>query len=382
MSFRTRSMAIAIIVVAILSPSFLEAQSFQSKGLQFTINDVRFNYAIASGIPIPTGADADIRILTKNQRLFFNVRVAGGYEDRKILRNTETGAPIEVPTEFDAVQWFNWPNLELDGGVTLRNRPAGRSTGPYLDFFVLGRTRYENNSETLATDIFSDANGLLAFSFLGGVGGSTVQETVEKSKSGVKGEFAFEYAPEGLDFVGGTSFTRVTAKVTGYVPLYASAPGRSNGVAMYAAGFFAADYAAGRHVPLYVLTSFGGRLPYKGLGGGVRGYPKWGYEANTKALASAELRLAGPALFGKEMLHPMMYVFGDAGYYSGLAKSLSVEKQGFLFSTGGGLALDVMDYVYLGIDAGYTFPFADSLYTIYMPSGQRFFWDVTFSLHY
>jgi len=360
----------------ILVPSFTGAQ-----GLQYSLNGVRFNYALLSGIPVPTGIDAGIRIPTKRDGLFFDVRLAGGFEDRHILRDTKTGDVITTPT-FDGVQWFNWPNIEMDGGITIRKTAGGSNGTTWLELFLMGRARYENNSSTLATELFTDSRGLLAFSFLGGLAGNMVSESADMAKKGGAGELAFEYAPQGLDFIGNTDFVRGTLKLTGYVPVYSSAPGRSDGVALYAAGFLAADYASGRRIPLYVLTSFGGRQLRSGLGDSVRGYMSWGYEASTKAVASLEMRLVGPALFNVTKLRPMAYVFGDAGYYGDLYKCTVSEKQGFLFSSGAGVALDVLDYVYVGARVGYKFPFADALYSLYYPSGDRFFWDFCFTLHF
>ncbi|MCE5255595.1 MAG: hypothetical protein LLF89_01970 [Spirochaetaceae bacterium] len=365
-----------ILCGVLLGPGWLGAE-----GLQYSLNGVRFNHALLSGIPVPTGIDAGLRIPTKKDGLFFDVRLAGGYQDRHILRDATTGAILLTPS-FDGIQWFYWPNIEVDAGVAFRSTAAGSDGARWLEFFAMGRARYEKNSQTLPTALFSDANGLFSLSFMAGVGGETVVQSADGAKQGIEAELSFEYGPKGLDFLGGTDFSRGTIKLAGYKPLYSSATDRTDGFALYAAGFLAADYADGYRIPLYVLTSFGGRQIRDGLGDSVRGYRSWGYEAATKAEASLELRAVGPALFHVAGLRPMAYVFGDAGYYGRLYKCTIPENQGFLFSSGFGVALDIFDYVYLGVRAGYKFPFADPLDAEYFPSGDRFFWDFSFKLHF
>jgi hypothetical protein len=79
----------------------------------------------------------------------------------------------------------------------------------------------------------------------------------------------------------------------------------------------------------------------------------------------------------------MAYVFGDAGYFAGLYDCPSIaDKDGLIFSAGGGLALDILDFAYLGLRAGYKFPVDDPLYSTYFPGGERFFWGITFLLHF
>ncbi|MFA6366551.1 MAG: hypothetical protein WCX13_05140, partial [Candidatus Hydrogenedentales bacterium] len=152
------------------------------------------------------------------------------------------------------------------------------------------------------------------------------------------------------------------------------------------AGYLTGDYAGGSEIPLYVLTSFGGRAIRDGLGDSIRGYRTWGYEATTKAEASFDLRFIGPGLFGLAGLRPMAYVFGDAGYFDGLYKcpdaATGGDKDGLIFSAGAGAAINVFDFAQIGARAGYKFPVDDPLYAAYTPSGERFFWNITFLLHF
>jgi hypothetical protein len=167
------------------------------------------------------------------------------------------------------------------------------------------------------------------------------------------------------------------------LPLFSSGKSDLDAISVYAAGYLAGDYAGGSEIPLYVLTSFGGRLLRDGLGDSIRGYQPWGYEATAKAEASFDLRFVGPALFGVAGLRPIAYLFGDAGYFNGLYAAPSIaDKNGLIFSAGVGAALDIFDFAYLGLRAGYKFPADDPLYATYFPTGNRFFWGITFLLHF
>lgn len=373
-----KSPAFAIVVLLVLAvPAGLGAQA-----LDFSLNGIRFNNALLSGIPVPAGADVEFAIPMAAKGLLFGIRLGGGYEDRLILRDDASGASIEKPP-FDNAHWFNWPNAQIDAGLVYK-LPIGDKEGHEAPFEIFGRARgrYERNSTALGTDIFPDAQGLLAISFLGGTGVDWVYESPRRFKKGVAGEASFEYSPECLTFVGGTDFYRAALNLEGYVPLYTSGESDLDAVSVYGAAYFAADYAGGTHIPLYVLTSFGGRHLRKGLGDSIRGYQPWGYEATTKAEASFDLRLVGPGLFGVAGLRPMAYLFGDAGYYDGLYKSPIPDKNGLIFSSGIGAALDILDFAYLGLRVGYRFPVDDPLYATYFPGGDKFFWNIKFLLHF
>lgn len=355
-----------------------------AEGLEFAFNGVRLNGALLGGIPVPTGADIDLRLPIGpigGDDLLFTLRLAGGYEDRLILRDAVDGRPLPKPASFDNTQWFNWPNIETDAGILYRILPRGKA--PKVEFFGLARGRYENNSPSLSTAYFPDAKGLLAFSFLGGVGVDSVTMSPRRLKSGFAGELSFEYAPTFLAISGGTDFYRASASLKGYLPLFSSGESDLDAVSVYAAGYLAGDYAGGSEIPLYVLTSFGGRLLRDGLGDSIRGYQPWGYEATTKAEASFDLRFVGPALFGVAGLRPMAYLFGDAGYFDGLYAAPSIaDKNGLICSAGAGVVIDILDFAYVGLRAGYKFPVDDPLYDTYFPAGNRFFWGITFLLHF
>ncbi len=352
-----------------------------AEGFEFAFNGIRLNGALLSFLPVPTGLDVGIR-LPLAPGLLYSVRVAGGYEDRMILRNDADGAPIAEPTSLGTT-WFNWPNFQLDTGIVYRLGASSGTKSSPLELFLLARGRYEINDSGFSTAVFSDAGGLATLSLLAGAGIDAVKMDAERVKHGFAGEVSVEYAPSLLSISGGADFYRASGFLEGYLPLVSNGRKEAQAISVYAAGYLTADYAGGSDIPLHVLTSFGGRLPRNGLGSSIRGYQAWGYEASTKAEASLEIRAVGPAFFGIPWFRPIAYVFGDAGYYSGLYKAASpyTNEGGLILSTGAGIAIDLLDLAFVGLRAGFRLPVDDPLYATYFGT-DSFFWNIAFLLHF
>lgn len=368
--------SIALVLMLCVALSSVAGKSFE-----FSFNGIRMNGALLSFFPVPTGADLGLKIPLA-PGLLYSVRVAGGYEDRMILRDDATGAPIAEPTVLGQT-WFHWPNVQLDTGLLYRTGAALGAKGLSFELFFLARGRYENNSSGFSTTVFSDAAGLATISLLAGAGIDTVKTDPERVKHGFAGELSIEYAPAFLSVLGDAEYYRASGFLEGYFPLVSNGEKADKAMSLYAAGYLTGDYAGGASIPLHVLTSFGGRLPRNGLGSSIRGYQAWGYEASTKVAASLELRAVGPAFFGQPWLRPIAYVFGDAGYYGGLYKAPApyTDKSGLLFSIGAGLAIDILDFAYIGLRAGYRLPVDDDLYATYF-GADSFFWNIAFLLHF
>lgn len=363
----------------------LAAGSVAAEGFEFAFNGIRLNGAILGSLPVPTGVDLTAR-LPLAQGLLYSLRIAGGYEDRMILREdslgSSNGAPIAEPTAMGK-NWFHWPNFQVDTGIIYRIGKAQNEKAPVPELFLLARGRYENNSSGFSTSLFSDANGLTSLSFLAGAGIDTVKLDAARVKHGFAGELSFEYAPAIFAFAGGADFHRASGYLEGYLPLASNGQEGNKAMSLYAAGYLTADYAGGAGIPLNVLTSFGGRQPRNGLGSSIRGYQAWGYEAATKAEASLELRAVGPAFLGLPWLRPLAYVFGDAGYYGGLYKAPAplTDASGLILSAGAGVAVDLLDFAYVGVRAGLRLTPNDPLSLVYLGSGS-FFWNIAFLLHF
>lgn len=377
--------------VSILVFTLFAASGAFARGLEFRVNGIGMNSAIIPGFGLPTGLDAEIQVPLGLSRFFFTARLAGGYEDRYLLRDVDTGEPLARPALPDAKNWFMFPNANGDVGLAWRfTEKEDSGQGYKSELFALGRFRWELNQTELealdgAAQLFYDLHGLMAASVIAGVGVDGVYRDEARMRSGYAGELSIEYAPRLFAIAGGTDFVRASIKTEGYLPLLSIGDGADarKRISVYAAWMATGDWVTGQNIPLYALTSFGGRHLRGGIGKSIRGYQAWGYESPLKAAMSAEIRAVGPALFGLPSLRPMIYAFGDCGIFSGLYRAAELsDKGGILFSTGAGFNLGLFDFAYLGLRAGFRFPVQDPLGSIYYTEGSRFFWDVSLKLHF
>ncbi|MEJ5184608.1 MAG: hypothetical protein WHT81_05765, partial [Rectinemataceae bacterium] len=313
------------------------------------INGVHTNQDILGGIPLPTGADIMLLVpVDAGHRTRASFRIDGSYGSRMILRNAADMQPLAAPSELDGINRFMWPNILLEAGVWHQVASGMRSVKEHslngANAWVFGATRlkYERNSTSFPTVLFSDAQELLSASFIGGLAWDSVRWLEPRIKTGLYAETSIEGSPAILNFVGGADYGGINMNMSAYFPLTGgpSAPRtRTAFFTAYLACHVEADYAFGNHIPHWTLTSFGGSLGRRGLGDMVRGAQSWGYEAPLKGYASAELRIAGPLLSRSSALYPLGYFFVDSGIYRDVPGVAVSVNNGVLSSIGGGFAL-------------------------------------------
>jgi hypothetical protein len=373
---------IAIVVAIALCLAGLSAQGFD-----WSIKGLALNSAIVSGLPLPTGADLQFGLPVArlgDHPLTAVLRLRGGYEDLRILRDPATGAPISEPSDFDKAYRFHAPNFQWALGATQGIVQEGDSN--LVEAFAFYRGRFDIYDTSLAALAFSDMKGIFGTSFLVGAAYNSLSMDTRRVRSGLFAELSGEYGPAALNASSGTDFERLTFKVEGYLPLLSKGQASNeklNGLSVYLAGFSSLDLAGGDSVPIWVMQSFGGRDLRNSLGDCVRGYPTASYDSSLKAVANGELRVLGPALFKQAWLVPMLYLFADVGYYSGFAgdSTATASASGNIMSAGAGLNFDIFDFAYVGAYCGFKFPSGSNLYSTYTTEGD-FFWNIQFLLHF
>jgi len=365
-----RNRSVFALVVLILAAGFMPA--FADDDLAVGLTGPRF----LNGF-IPSGADftvdytgLDLGALA-DTRLF--LKLGGGYENKLLLREPDTGDPLSLAGGGVAIGYdspnFQWEAAFIQGFST---RPDGDNA---REVFLFYRGRYDIHDKDLDDSVFEDANGLFGTSFLVGASYDTVVRDRHRLKKGIHAEASAEWGP---GFINPNSdFWRVSAKVIGFLPIFDLPTDGENLFNMYLATLASADLAGGDSVPIYVNQSFGGRDLRDSLGNCVRGYEKSSYDSLFKAVGNLELRIVGPAL-GLESILPYLYGFFDAGYYDSFYGSTSfADEAGLIMSSGGGFAIGLFDFAQIGFVGGYKLV-EDSLYGIHEPTFVSF----KFMLHF
>lgn len=358
---------------AVLALCFV-VQIFAAPGMTFSVNSIKTNSDIIAGLPLPTGADLTLELPFGSTATAITLRSAAGYESRMILRSAASMSPIAEPPAIDGVNRFFWTNALAEIGV---KQYLLRREHEQAWFFGLVRGRYEDNSPSFPTALFPDGQAVRSASGVAGVAFDSVRWLGKNVKKGVSAELSYEYSPDFANFSGTPAdFGRANFTAKAFVPLSAG------NFAAYLALCGVGDYALGSHIPHEVLTTFGGITGTKGIGDMVRGAQPWGYEAPAKAYVSAEMRVAGPSMFRDFAIYPVGYLFADAAAYGRLYGSPLVDNSGMIASAGAGASVSVLNFLWLGIYAGWRLPVNDPLSIIYYGSAQGFFWNFTFVAHY
>lgn len=352
-----------------------------AEGPSFAFAGPRFNFRVLGGVPLPAGADVRIGYplgQTPLGPLEAVLALGAGYESKSLLRDDASGDAIAdaAKSEYDA------PNAQWDLGLVLGLLPG--DSGDKAELFAAWRGRYDLYLNDLSLDVFPDAGGHFGTAFIAGAAWKDVATDDYRVKSGLAAEASAEWGPSGLSSVA-VDYLRLGAKAEAYLPLFSRGKEGLNLFSSYLAGYASVDWAEGRHIPIHVMQSFGGRSARDGLGGSVRGYPSKAWDAAFKAVANLELRLLGPALFGIPWLLPMAYGFADLGLYEGLpgaATPSQADAGGRLASVGGGFALDLFDFAFAGVKAGLMLPGDDALFPVYLPEGKTAFFSIEFMLHF
>ncbi|MDP3179969.1 MAG: hypothetical protein Q8M76_18805 [Spirochaetaceae bacterium] len=354
--------------------------------LDFSFEGPRFNFLLAGGLPVPAGGDLKLLFPLGVSPLSVSLFLGAGYQDRYLLRDAATGDPIAAQNEDNegsvyapGRNAFHSPNAQWDLGLVAALPPGdGR-----LLAFAYWRGRLDANLNDLPTLVFRDVQGLFGNSLFVGAAWDDVRTDGRRVKAGRFAEASAEWAPPGLASAE-VDYLRLDLQCRAFVPLFTRGDGDLNLVSSYLALLAQADWTTGSAMPLHVFQYFGGRAARKGLGGSVRGYPSQAWDAAFKAVANMEVRVLGPAFFGLPWAMPLAYGFLDAGLYSGLpgAGADRASAAGFVASTGGGIALNLLDFAQAGFMAGILLPGDDPLYPVYLPGGEKSFFSIEFLLHF
>lgn len=325
----------------------------------------RFSFAVTNvrtywfGI-VPTGLDLklDYRIppIIPGVATILEMTAGGGYEQENFWRN-KSGVPITNPNYATAgpggtdISIYNRVQAISDLGIRqgiLYSPKLDRNVLEAFAFYRFHYGRYLPNApgELIFNSPFPDRNGILSNSVMAGLDYNTLTyDKVHKTYKGIYAETSIEWGPRFfLNNIGDANFLRWNFTGNLFRTLYTSSNGKGmNRFSLYAGDHFAADYATGSSIPIYVQQSFGGRVLTEGLGGdSVRGFEVGAWGTQLKLVNNLEIRAVGPAILFPSVA-PGLYAFFDSGYYNGYFHDPANTPGGFLASVGAGVYLVSLD---------------------------------------
>ena len=403
--------AILLLCLSLLCPAGVEAEEGgEKKDLFFySITDVR-RYFTWGWDFIPTGIDVTVGYELPpwfaGVDTILQASFGGGYEGFGTFRafdytpNTPV-IPPEVVADPDGNLEFNSPNFQWQAGIRqgiLLNQELDRNL---LEAFLYYRGRYDRyldgrhywgSGETRIAAIESthetwqskyegsDAHGIFGTSLFTGLAYDALHfYRRSKAYNGTYAEASLEISPYFPSVLGASDFWRLNFSTKTFRILYQGRPqAEKNWFTIYAGSYFSIDYSdARRQMPLFVMQTFGGTEPRKGLAHAVRGFEAYSWDTQLKIVHNLDLRFNLPVIYsirGRDLL-PGLVVYFDLGYGSHFWEDPSNTPGGFLGSTGIGVFVDLLDIVYAQI------------YTHFPLIGQRidnapFALDLDIGLHF
>jgi hypothetical protein len=306
-------------------------------GVRLLGADVGLGYR---GLSAPEGPDTILWLI-----------VGGGYEWLNYFRDPANRLyaggggfdPAEDP-------FYTRVNGRLDLGIAQGFIYHDRLKGNLLEAFAFYKMRVDYvlndpaKDELILASGLPDAAGLFQNSLLVGLSYNDLDKTdPHRTQKGVSAEVSAEWGPSFLfnSAYGRADFFRLNLTARGFLPVFDIDPAAEfNSFSGYAGGFFAVDWSTGEDIPINVQQSFGGRSPRQGLGYAVRGYEDARFDGLFKAVLNLEFRVNLPQFKIIDVITPGVVAFFDSGYFN----YLYYHEDGFLFSSGIGLFVDVWKF--------------------------------------
>ncbi|UCF97116.1 MAG: hypothetical protein JSV89_18375 [Spirochaetaceae bacterium] len=377
-----RLLATLILLLVILHPasSQEDPNSTTNGSFFYGIVDVR-RYFFWGWNLLPTGID-----VTFGYRLppwfegvdtILQATVGGGYEGFSTFRtwnyipNTPV-SPADATADPNGNLEFNSPNVQWQAGIRQGILWNPRERRNLLEGFLYYRGRYDryhkgrhywgsSDSQIAAIEashetwqssyLGTDAYGIFGNSLFTGLAFDALHfDRRSKAYDGTYAEASFEISPYFPSVLGASDFWRVNFSTKTFRTLYEVRPETEKNVfTIYAGSYFSIDYAdASRQMPLYVMQTFGGTEPREGLAEAVRGFEDYSWDTQLKIVHNLDLRFNLPVIhsFGDRDLLPGLVLYFDLGYGSRYWGDPADTPGGFLGSTGIGLFVDLLDFVY------------------------------------
>ncbi len=288
--------------------------------------------------------------LLEDRDTIFWLLLGGRASQRGYFRDYEDNNRDEEVSDYDDINYWAY-NLNWGCGFSqgLVDDPRKATDLVYLTAYYKGvREWYHEQSpdQIIFDSIRPDKNGILQNSFIAEL---AVDSVLKDKESGMRQGFfsnaSFEYAPEAFfnDVVGKADFFKYSFNFKFFIPV-TEFDEENMFSCIYFGNSTLADYITGDHVSLYARNNMTSLAPTASLGGLVRGYENYRYDAEFKVANRSEFRLLMKKI-PLEFLHEKTFIrfssiaFFDMGYYD----ILNGADGNFLCSAGVGILGSFMD---------------------------------------
>jgi hypothetical protein len=235
---------------------------------------------------------------------------------------------------------MNW-RLGIRQGVLYSER-TGKNL---LSVFILYRGRWDlniDNGSLFFQSNLADREGTFQNSVIPGILLDLVSRNAPGiARRGFKAEGSIEMAPR-LFFntqLGRADFTRCNLDLQFFNAV--------EGIKLIDPGFpfnllfsarFLFDYLFGDEIPINARQSIGGTKLKEAVGGVMRGVHEGRFDATIKTVTNLDLRLNMPPI---AFLVPGILIYFDSAVHDDLTGKLTLDPDRLLFSTGGGIVLNL-----------------------------------------
>lgn len=267
------------------------------------------------GFEGPRIAGADLSLAWGDTKLIFG----GGWEGIDVGRQWATGDPRPAtdPTEGSFI---------ANGAVKLKQTWVFEELDLWTSVGVLGQGDLGLGPPE-ASFVADKKGGTFGF-VQTGLTRNRMKVNSHQVRSGTFVEALVEVGPALLS-VRATDYLKLSVATSALFPLWdLEGPRQSwSGVLGFRAN---AQWIGGASVPLFLLE------PTE-----VRGYQRL-LDTQFRSVATTELRLGLPSLWGDADLVPMVFTFGEGGWYQGYSNApASASRSGWLSSIGAGVGMTV-----------------------------------------
>jgi len=249
-----------------------------------------------------------------------------GWETLDLGRDLATGAPVDLRPGVDRTKPFHEETYRNLGGF-VRYRWSLAEAELWAGAGALGWENFGVGDP--APGRFSDrTGGLFAY---GRLGATRDRQTVNDRgvKTGTFAEALVEAGPSAAS-VRRTDYAKVSWVSSALVPLW-DLPGPSHRFSGVLGLRGDAQWIDGQNVPVPLLEPTEVRGTYRT------------FDTKVRSVATAELRVKGPSLWGAHDLVPVAFGFVEGGWWAGYADAPAAQagRSGWLAGTGVGVGLDV-----------------------------------------